>query len=192
MKNMISPCILYPSTSYKIAKTIHDVSVENLSLLIMCDWRGFSGGTRDMYGNVLDFGSMIVSELSYFNKNNIYIYVPPNGQLRGGSMVVFSKSINKDRIHFITSRYSKINVLEPDATKELKFKKKDEEKYIKIHSVSSTIANEVANMYTKLNDIIPKEHNTYILNEKKENNLIIDKLLEPIELREYIIENEKK
>ena len=35
----------------------------NLPLLIFANWRGFSGGTRDMYGEVLKFGAQIVDAL---------------------------------------------------------------------------------------------------------------------------------
>ena len=73
---MVSPNILYPDTSYKIAKTIRDCNVEGLELLCIANWRGFSGGTRDMYDNILDFGSMIVSELTYYNHKAV-VYVPP-------------------------------------------------------------------------------------------------------------------
>ena len=42
----------------------HIVQGENLPLMIFANWRGFSGGTRDMYGEVLKFGAQIVDALA--------------------------------------------------------------------------------------------------------------------------------
>ncbi len=171
----MSPNILYPDTSYKIAKTIRDCNVEGIPLLIIADWRGFSGGTRDMSNQVLDFGSMIVSELAFY-KQPITIYVPPCGQLRGGSMVVFSKSINKDNIRFYIAESARINVLEPNATKELKYKMKDREKYGQLHSTADT--EKISDMFVELNDRVnPK---CRILNQYER---IIDGVVDPRELR---------
>jgi len=36
---------------------------ENLPVMIFANWRGFSGGTRDMYNEILKFGAMIVDAL---------------------------------------------------------------------------------------------------------------------------------
>ena len=177
----LSPNILYPDTSYKIAKTIRDCSVEDIELLIIANWRGFSGGTRDMYDNVLDFGSMIVSELSYYNKTAT-IYVPPNGELRGGSMVVFSKSINREYINFYVSGSARINVLEANATKELKYKDADKTKYGEIHGISDDkLLDSIATMYVELNDQINTSGRILGKYEK-----IVDGVVEPNELRKLI------
>jgi acetyl/propionyl-CoA carboxylase alpha subunit/acetyl-CoA carboxylase carboxyltransferase component len=174
--------ILYPDTSFKIAKTIRDVNVEGLPLLIITDWRGFSGGTRDMYTHVLDFGAMIISELVAFRKA-VYIYVPDGGQLRGGSMVVFSKSINP-LIKFCVSPTAHINVLEPNATKELKYRLKDVQRYATQHGVSLEDADQIATMYTDLNDVIYADY--YVLNDKSKGR-IIDQTCTLPELRAYIL-----
>jgi len=177
-----SPNILYPDTSYKIAKTIHTANIEGLPLLLICDWRGFSGGTRDMYANVLDFGSMIVTELTAY-KQKVWVYIPPYGQLRGGSMVVFSKSINPECITLCVSKHAKINVLEPNAAKELKYKQKDIEKYAVEHNVSNDTADKIAMMYTELNDVVNSD---YTILEQADAPKIIDYVIEPLELRKKI------
>ena len=174
----MSPNILYPDTSYKISKTIRDCNVENIPILIVADWRGFSGGTRDMFDNVLDFGSMIVSELAYY-KNDVTIYIPPNGQLRGGSMVVFSKSINREKIKLYAAPTAKINVLEPSATKELKYKATDKQKYATIHNINDkALMESISNRIVELNDVINPEYK--VLNQYES---IVDAIVEPGELR---------
>ena len=131
-----------------------------------------------MYDNVLDFGSMIVSKLVYY-KQRVTIYVPPNGQLRGGSMVVFSKSINKDKIQFYVSATASINVLEANATKELKYKEGDKAKYAEIHNIGDEgLMDSIALRYIELNDVINPEYK--ILNKLER---IIDGIIEPIGLR---------
>jgi acetyl/propionyl-CoA carboxylase alpha subunit/acetyl-CoA carboxylase carboxyltransferase component len=197
---LMSPNILYPDTSYKIAKTIRDCNIEGISLFILADWRGFSGGTRDMYENVLDFGSMIVSELAYY-KQKVTIYIPPKGQLRGGSMVVFSKSIHKENIQFYVSSTANINVLEPNATKELKYKSKDKVKYSEIHNISDEKMMEtIAMRYVELNDCISPEYISIHTADESSNlhwykilnkyEPIIDGIVEPNELRNRLIRYE--
>ncbi len=179
--HMVSPNILYPDTSYKISKTIRDCNVEGIELLCIANWRGFSGGTRDMYDNVLDFGSMIVTELTYYNHKAI-VYVPPYGELRGGSMVVFSKSINREYIKFYVAPSARINVLEANATKELKYKSSDKKKYSAKHNIEDeTMLENIAKLYVELNDKI--NPNDRILG-KHEN--IIDGIVEPSELRKLL------
>lgn len=39
------------------------VAGERLPLFIFANWRGFSGGRRDMFEEILKFGSMIVERL---------------------------------------------------------------------------------------------------------------------------------
>jgi biotin carboxylase/acetyl-CoA carboxylase carboxyltransferase component/biotin carboxyl carrier protein len=180
--NKMSPNILYPDTSYKIAKTIRDCDIEGLPLLIIADWRGFSGGTRDMYENVLDFGSMIVSELAHYHQK-VTIYIPPQGQLRGGSMVVFSKSINKEKITMYASSSACINVLEPSATKELKYKIMDKKKYAGLHNIQDEQLMETLSLrYVELNDCINTDYK--ILNKYER---IVDEIVEPMELKKILV-----
>merc|ERR1719504_587154 len=85
--------VWYPDSAYKTAQAINDFAGENLPVMIFANWRGFSGGTRDMYGEVLKFGAQIVDALVDYN-HPVFIYIPPGGELRGGSWVVVDPAIN--------------------------------------------------------------------------------------------------
>jgi acetyl-CoA carboxylase carboxyltransferase component len=66
-----------------------------LPLFVLANWRGFSGGMRDMYEEVLKFGAMIVDNLRTF-KQPVFVYIPPKAELRGGAWVVVDPTINPD------------------------------------------------------------------------------------------------
>merc|ERR1712127_448152 len=85
--------VLFPDSSYKTAQAINDFSKEGLPVMIFANWRGFSGGSRDMAGEILKFGAMIVDALREY-EHPVYIYLPPHGELRGGSWVVVDPTIN--------------------------------------------------------------------------------------------------
>ena len=70
---------------------------ENLPVMIFANWRGFSGGTRDMYNEILKFGAMIVDALVEY-KHPIFIYIPKHGELRGGAWVVIDPAINPEKM----------------------------------------------------------------------------------------------
>jgi acetyl-CoA carboxylase carboxyltransferase component len=76
-------CVWYPDSSFKTAQTIKDVSREELPLFIFANWRGFSGGMRDMFDEVLKYGSYIVDALVECTRP-VFVYIPPGGELRGG------------------------------------------------------------------------------------------------------------
>ena len=65
--------------------------------MIFANWRGFSGGTRDMYNEILKFGAMIVDALVEY-KHPIFIYIPKHGELRGGAWVVIDPAINPEKM----------------------------------------------------------------------------------------------
>ncbi|CAI4584308.1 AIF_collapsed_G0031690.mRNA.1.CDS.1 [Saccharomyces cerevisiae] len=69
--------------------------------MILANWRGFSGGQRDMFNEVLKYGSFIVDALVDY-KQPIIIYIPPTGELRGGSWVVVDPTINADQMEMYT------------------------------------------------------------------------------------------
>jgi acetyl-CoA carboxylase/biotin carboxylase 1 len=79
--------VWYPNSAFKTAQAINDFNNgEQLPLMILANWRGFSGGQRDMYNEVLKYGSYIVDGLSKYQQP-VFIYIPPFGELRGGSWV---------------------------------------------------------------------------------------------------------
>jgi len=86
--------VWFPDSAFKTAQSIQDLGGEGLPLIIFANWRGFSGGTRDMYGEVLKFGSFIVDNLRNY-KQPVFVYIPPCGELRGGAWVVVDPTINE-------------------------------------------------------------------------------------------------
>eukprot|EP00957_Ditylum_brightwellii_P075071 5704169-Ditylum_brightwellii.AAC.1 len=45
--------VLFPDSSYKTAQAIRDFNKEGMPCMIFANWRGFSGGSRDMAGEIL-------------------------------------------------------------------------------------------------------------------------------------------
>ena len=116
--------VWYPDSSYKTAQAIKDFDNEQLPLFILANWRGFSGGQRDMFNEVLKYGSYIVDYLSTY-KQPIFVYLPPTAELRGGAWVVLDKLINRKCIEMFAAKTSRANVLEPTGTIGLKYRKKE-------------------------------------------------------------------
>ena len=154
---MQSPCVLYPDSSLKFSQTVNDLKNENLPILIIANWRGFSGGTTDMYNDILRCGSSIVNALESY-KNPIFIYLPPYSQLRGGAMVVMSKGINPECISFYSDPTARINILEPSGYKTIKFKETElikimERNMDEINPENISIYDRVILDYVDLHDI---------------------------------------
>ena len=59
-----------------------------------------------MYEEVLKYGSMIVDALREY-KQVIYVYLPPNGELRGGAWVVLDSTINPEHMQMFADRESR-------------------------------------------------------------------------------------
>ena len=79
--------VWYPNSAFKTAQALKDFNYgEQLPVMILANWRGFSGGQRDMYNEVLKYGSYIVDALVKYEQP-IFVYIPPFGELRGGSWV---------------------------------------------------------------------------------------------------------
>ena len=118
--------VWFPDSAHKTATAIRDFNnAENLPLFIFANWRGFSGGTRDMYGEILKFGAMIVDELRVY-RHPVFIYIPPNGELRGGAWVVVDPTINEARMEMYADVESRGGILEPPGICEVKFRSKDQ------------------------------------------------------------------
>lgn len=115
--------VWYPNSAFKTAQAINDFNHgEQLPLMILANWRGFSGGQRDMYNEVLKYGSFIVDALVDF-KQPIFTYIPPHGELRGGSWVVVDPTINSDMMEMYADVESRAGVLEPEGMVGIKFRR---------------------------------------------------------------------
>lgn len=114
--------VWYPNSAYKTAQAIFDFNREGLPLIIFANWRGFSGGQQDMYDEVLKQGSKIVDGLSSY-KQPIFVYIVPNGELRGGAWVVLDPSINSEQMEMYADVDARAGVLEPEGIVEIKMRR---------------------------------------------------------------------
>ncbi|KAI6873383.1 Acetyl-CoA, partial [Hortaea werneckii] len=115
--------VWYPNSAFKTAQAIRDFNNgEQLPLMILANWRGFSGGQRDMYNEVLKYGSYIVDALVHYEQP-IFVYIPPFGELRGGSWVVVDPTINPQMMEMYADEDSRGGVLEPEGIVGIKFRK---------------------------------------------------------------------
>jgi len=115
--------VWYPDSAYKTAQAIADFNhAENLPLIVFANWRGFSGGTRDMFGEILKFGSYIVDNLRTY-KHPVFAYIPPCGELRGGAWVVIDPTINEDMMEMYADVNARGGILEPPGICDVKFRK---------------------------------------------------------------------
>ena len=78
-----------------------------------------------MAGEILKFGSMIVDALREYEQP-VYIYLPPHGELRGGSWVVVDPTINNDKMEMYADPDSRGGILEPAGITEIKFRLPDQ------------------------------------------------------------------
>ncbi|KAF8586337.1 hypothetical protein K439DRAFT_1659720 [Ramaria rubella] len=114
--------VWYPNSAYKTAQAIFDFNREGLPLIIFANWRGFSGGQQDMYDEVLKQGSKIVDGLSSY-KQPVFVYIVPNGELRGGAWVVLDPSINTEQMQMYADVDARAGVLEPEGIIEIKVRR---------------------------------------------------------------------
>ncbi|PFH51931.1 hypothetical protein AMATHDRAFT_141248 [Amanita thiersii Skay4041] len=114
--------VWYPNSAYKTAQAIFDFNREGLPLMIFANWRGFSGGQQDMYDEVLKQGSKIVDGLSSY-KHPVFVYIIPNGELRGGAWVVLDPSINSEQMEMYADVDARAGVLEPEGIVEVKMRR---------------------------------------------------------------------
>ena len=115
--------VWYPNSAFKTAQALQDFNNgEQLPVMILANWRGFSGGQRDMYNEVLKCGSYIVDALVKFQQP-VFVYIPPFGELRGGSWVVVDPTINPDYMEMYADEDSRGGVLEPEGIVGIKYRK---------------------------------------------------------------------
>ena len=134
--------VWFPDSAFKTAQAIRDIDAEGLPLLMLANWRGFSGGMKDMYDQILKFGAMIVDALSSYSSAPVLVYIPPYGELRGGAWAVLDPSINKSKIEIYADPSARSSVLEPEGTVQIKIKN--------LNSLSSRLDEEINNLETKL------------------------------------------
>jgi hypothetical protein len=48
----LGPQVWFPDSAFKTAQAIRDFNGEQLPLIVFANWRGFSGGMRDMFEEV--------------------------------------------------------------------------------------------------------------------------------------------
>ncbi|KAL9647632.1 hypothetical protein ABK040_015123 [Willaertia magna] len=132
--------VWYPDSSFKTAQAIRDFNNgEQLPLMIFANWRGFSGGQRDMFDEIIKFGAYIVDALVDY-KQPVFVYIPPYGELRGGAWVVVDPMINNDVMEMFADTKSKGGILEASGIVEIKYRKQEliatiarlDEEYIKL------------------------------------------------------------
>ncbi|XP_023378628.1 acetyl-CoA carboxylase 1 isoform X2 [Pteropus vampyrus] len=116
--------VWFPDSAFKTSQAIKDFNREGLPLMVFANWRGFSGGMKDMYDQVLKFGAFIVDGLRECSQP-VMVYIPPQAELRGGSWVVIDPTINPRHMEMYADRESRASVLEPEGTVEIKFRRKD-------------------------------------------------------------------
>lgn len=114
--------VWFPDSAFKTSQAIRDINHEGLPLLILANWRGFSGGMKDMYDQILKFGAMIVDALSKYTAGPVLVYIPPQGELRGGAWAVLDPAINPSKMEIYADPESRSSVLEPEGTVQIKMK----------------------------------------------------------------------
>jgi acetyl-CoA carboxylase/biotin carboxylase 1 len=144
--------VWYPDSAFKTAQAIQDFNAaENLPLMIFANWRGFSGGTRDMFGEVLKFGAQIVDNLRTY-KHPVFVYIPPNGELRGGAWVVVDPTINEEMMEMYVDCDARGGILEPPGICDVKFRQPDLIKTM--HRLDSTLITLDAEMTAALESLV--------------------------------------
>ncbi|KAM5439527.1 acetyl-coenzyme-A carboxylase [Microsporum ferrugineum] len=115
--------VWYPNSAFKTAQALKDFNNgEQLPVMILANWRGFSGGQRDMYNEVLKYGSYIVDALVKYEQP-IFVYIPPHGELRGGSWVVIDPTINPDQMEMYADVEARGGILEPEGIVNIKYRR---------------------------------------------------------------------
>lgn len=118
-------CVWFPNSAYKTAQAINDFRTEDLPLIIFANWRGFSGGQRDMFEEVLKYGSLIVDAFVKFQQP-VFVYIPPHAEIRGGAWVVLDASINESVMEMYASAGdARGGVLEANGAASVKYRTKD-------------------------------------------------------------------
>ncbi|RVX72559.1 Acetyl-CoA carboxylase [Exophiala mesophila] len=115
--------VWFPNSAFKTAQALKDFNYgEQLPVMILANWRGFSGGQRDMFNEVLKYGSYIVDGLVKYEQP-VFVYIPPFGELRGGSWVVVDPTINPEQMEMYADEEARGGVLEPEGIVGIKYRR---------------------------------------------------------------------
>ena len=118
-------CVWFPNSAYKTAQAIKDFRTEDLPLIVFANWRGFSGGQRDMFDEVLKYGSLIVDAFVSYEQP-VFVFIPPFAEIRGGAWVVLDASINASVMEMYAAKGSaRGGVLEANGAASVKYRAKD-------------------------------------------------------------------
>ena len=118
-------CVWFPNSAYKTAQAIKDFKAEDLPLIVFANWRGFSGGQRDMFDEVLKYGSLIVDAFVAYEQP-VFVFIPPFAEIRGGAWVVLDASINASVMEMYAAQGSaRGGVLEANGAASVKYRKRD-------------------------------------------------------------------
>lgn len=113
--------VWFPDSAAKTAQALLDFGLEGLPLFVLANWRGFSGGQRDLFEGILQAGSLIVDRLREYQRP-AFVYIPKTGELRGGAWVVVDSKINPSVVEMYAESSARGAVLEPEGTVEIKFR----------------------------------------------------------------------
>ena len=71
--------VWFPDSAYKTAQAVRDFGKEQLPLMIFANWRGFSGGMKDMYEQVMTMTMMMMNifTVEYLFWNSISRHMHP-------------------------------------------------------------------------------------------------------------------
>ncbi|CAM9702436.1 unnamed protein product [Laminaria digitata] len=116
--------VWYPDSAHKTAQAIKDINHEGLPLIVFANWRGFSGGQRDMFDEVLKYGALIVDALVVY-KQPVFVYIPPHAELRGGAWVVVDSTVNANVMEMYAASSARGGVLEANGAASIKYRHKD-------------------------------------------------------------------
>jgi len=118
-------CVWFPNSAYKTAQAIKDFRAEDLPLIVFANWRGFSGGQRDMFDEVLKYGSLIVDAFVSYEQP-VFVFIPPFAEIRGGAWVVLDASINASVMEMYAAKgTARGGVLEANGAASVKYRSKD-------------------------------------------------------------------
>ena len=118
-------CVWFPNSAYKTAQAIKDFRSEDLPLMVFANWRGFSGGQRDMFDEVLKYGSLIVDAFVSYEQP-VFVFIPPYAEIRGGAWVVLDASINSSVMEMYAAKgTARGGVLEANGAASVKYRMKD-------------------------------------------------------------------